>query len=156
MISEHGDQRDQAAELAHFLAGHLAERFAVAPHRAEQNHEVLHAAAQHGADDHPERAGQIAELRGEHRADQRSRAGDGGEMVAEDDPFIGGHEVVAVVEALGGRGAAVVESQHFRGDEFRIEAVADRVGADGGDDEPDSVQRLAAFECDRGKRTSAG
>ena len=63
-------------------------------------------------------AGQIAELRGQHRADQRSGAGDGGEVMAEDDPLIGGLEVVAVVEAFGGGGALVVQRHHARGDEL--------------------------------------
>ena len=54
--------------------------------------------------------GQIAELRGEHRADERPGAGDGGEVVAEDDPFIGGLEIVAVAQAFGGSGALIVRA----------------------------------------------
>ena len=44
--------------------------------------------------------GQIAELRRQRRADQRPGPGDGGEVVAEDHPAVGGHEVAAVVDAL--------------------------------------------------------
>ena len=104
-----GEQGDEAADLADLLARHLAERFAVAAHGAEEDDEVLDGAAEDGADDDPEGAGQIAELGGERRADERAGAGDGGEVVAEDDPFVGGLEVVAVAQALGGSGAAVVE-----------------------------------------------
>ena len=68
--------------------------------------------------------GQIAELRGEHRSHQRTRAGDGGEVVAEDDPLIGGLEIVAVAQALGGRGALVVQRHDARRDELGVEAVA--------------------------------
>ena len=50
--------------------------------------------------------GQVAELRGERRADQRARPGDGREVMAEDDPAVGGHEVAAVVQPLGGGRAA--------------------------------------------------
>ena len=71
---QHGDQRREAADLADLLARHLAERLAVAPHGAEQDHEVLNGAAEHRADDDPQRARQIAELRGERRADERARA----------------------------------------------------------------------------------
>ena len=85
--------------------------------------EILHGAAQHRADDDPERAGQVAELRGQHRPDQRTGTGDGGEMVAEDDPLVGGLEIVAVAQPLGGRGALVVERHHAGGDELRVEAV---------------------------------
>ena len=45
--------------------------------------DVLHCAAEHDADDDPDRAGQKAELRRERGADQRTGAGDGGEVMAE-------------------------------------------------------------------------
>ena len=41
---------------------------AVAAQRADQDREVLHRAAEHDADQDVERAGQVAELRGEDRA----------------------------------------------------------------------------------------
>ena len=102
----------------------------------------------HGADDDPERAGQVAELRGEHRADQRTGSGDGGEVVAEDDPLVGGLEIVAVAQALGGGGALVVEHHDARGDEFGVEAVGGGVAAGGGEDQPEAVDVLAAVERD--------
>ena len=71
---QHGDQRDEAADLADLLARHLPQRFAVAAHGGEQDDEVLHGAAQARADDDPQCAGQVAELCGQHRANQRSRA----------------------------------------------------------------------------------
>ena len=78
------------------------ERFAVAADGAEEDDEVLHGAAEHRADEDPQGAGQIAELGGQHGADQRAGSGDGGEVVAEDDPFVGGHEVLAVAERSAG------------------------------------------------------
>ena len=100
------------------VARHLAERAAVAP-RIEQNEhdEVLHAAAQHDADQDPQRARQVAELRGQHGADERARAGDRREVVAEHDPAVGRHEVAAVVQPLGRRRAPLIERQHLGGEE---------------------------------------
>ena len=115
---QHRDQRDESADLADLLARHLAERFSVAPHRGEQDHEILHRAAQHRADDDPQRSRQIAELRRQHRTHQRPRPGDGGEVMAEDDPLVGGLEIVAVAQALGRRGALVVQRHHARRDEL--------------------------------------
>ena len=135
-------------DLADLLARHLAERFAVAPHGGEQDDEILHRAAQHRADDDPQRARQVAELRRQHRPHQRTRPGDGGEVVAEDDPLVGGLEIVAVAQPLGRRGALVVERHHARGDELRVEAVADGVGAGRGQHQPDAVDVLAAIEGD--------
>ena len=96
------------AAPADLLARHLAERVPVAPQRDEQDDEVLDAAAEHRPRHDPERPRQVAELRGEGRADERPRPRDRREVVAEHDPAVRGHEVAAVVEALrrGGAGAS--------------------------------------------------
>ncbi len=127
---EHADQRDCAADGAELVTSHLAERAAVAPDRAKQRNEVLHAAAEHRAEHDPERAGQVTELRREGRADQRARARDRSEMVTEDDPAIGRHEVAAVAEPLGGRRARGIEREHLCGEKRTVEAVPERVHAD--------------------------
>ncbi len=148
---QHRQYRREAADLSDFIARHLAERFAVTPHGAEQDHKVLHRAADYRAEDDPQRAGKIAELRGESRADQRTRTGDCGEVVAEEDPFVHGLEIVPVAQALGGGGAAVVERHHFRRDEFRVETETHGVGADGRNHDPHAVDRLAAIDGDPGE-----
>ena len=51
--------------------------------------------------------GEVAELRGQHGAHQRAGAGDGGEVVAEEDAARRRHEVAAVAEPLGGGRARV-------------------------------------------------
>jgi hypothetical protein len=83
------------------VAHHLAERLAAAARRAEENHAVVHRAAERRADQHPQHAGQVAELRRQHRADQRPRPRDGREVVAEDDPLVRLHEILAVLIAPG-------------------------------------------------------
>ena len=50
-------------------------------------------------------------------------------------------------------GSAMCEN--FCSDEFRVEAIGDEVGAERSDDEPDGVERLAAFERDNGERAGA-
>ena len=129
---ENGDEGNEAADLADFFARHLAERFAVAAHGAEQNDEILHGPGEDGAEDDPQGSGEIAELGGEGWADERAGSGDGGEMMAEENPLVGGFEIVTVAQAFGGSGAAIIEHHHFGGDEFGVEAEADRVDAGGG------------------------
>ncbi len=102
------------ARGVHFLLHHLAERFAIAPDGGEEDHKILHRAAEHDADQNPECARQITELGGEHRADQRPGPGDGGEMMAEDDPFVCFYEVPAVVVDFTGGGAAVIQMSNLR------------------------------------------
>jgi hypothetical protein len=80
---EGAEQRDHAGDEAELGPDQLAQRPTVAAHRDEQDHEVLHRARQHHPGQDPQRAGQVAHLRRQHRADQRAGARDGGEVVAE-------------------------------------------------------------------------
>ena len=100
---QHAEQRDAAGDRAHLGADHVAERAAVAPRREEQDDHVLHRAGEDDAGEDPQRAGQIAHLRREHRADQRPGAGDRREVVAEQDVAVGRHVIEAVVVAIGRR-----------------------------------------------------
>ena len=149
--AEHGDVRDKAADAADFRFRHLGERFAVAAHREEQDDEVLHTATQNSAGNNPERARQISKLCGEHGTDQRSGTGDGSEVVSEDDPLVGRNEVAAVIETLRRRSAQRIERQQFGRDKTAVEAVSDGVGGDGGYDQPQGVDLLAAMQRDRGE-----
>ncbi len=151
-----GDEGGEAADFTYLLAAHLAEGFAVATHGAEEDDEVLDAAAEDGADDDPECTGEVAELGGEGGADEGAGAGDGGEVVAEDDPFIGGFVVVAVAEAFGGGGAVVIEGHDGGGDPAGVDAVGEYVDADGGDDQPHGVDGFAAVDGDAGEGEGAG
>ena len=81
MIPSTATSAVDAGDRTDLLARHLAERLAVAADRGGEDHEVLHGAAECDADDDPDDAGQVAELRREGRPDQRSGAGDGREMV---------------------------------------------------------------------------
>ena len=152
---EHRDHRRHARDPADFLFRHLAQGLAVAPQRAEQNREILHRASQHHADHEPERARQKAELRGEHRPHERARSGDRGEVVAEQHPAVGRDEVVAVVEALGGRGAARIEAEYRVRQELGVEPEADSVGADRRNEQPCRADRLAAGEGEHAERRRA-
>ncbi len=91
---------------------------------------------------------QISELGREDGAYERSGAGDGGEMMSEDDPSVGGLVIVPVAERLRGGGAFVVQPHHFDGDELRIEAVGHQIGTHGGHEQPEAVDVIAAVQSD--------
>ena len=152
---EDRDHGEEPRAAAHLVARHLPERAAVAAQREEEDHEVLHAAAEDGAGDEPERPRQVAELRRERRPDERPGAGDRREVVAEDHPAVRGHEVAPVVEPLGRRRARGVEREDARGDEGGVEAVRDEVRAERPRHEEDAVDGLAARERDRGEPARA-
>ena len=63
-----------------------------------QHHHVLHRAGQADADDQPDQARQVAELDRQHGPDQRAGPRDRREVMAEEDPAVGGVEVLAVAE----------------------------------------------------------
>ena len=71
-------------------------------------------------------------MRGQHRADQRTRPGDGRKVVSEDHPFVGRQKIPAIFQALCWRGALRVQRKNFRRDELAIEAISKGVRADGG------------------------
>ena len=68
--------------------------------------------------------------------------------MAEQNEFVGLHEVAAVVVNLGGRGAQIVEHQHLGRDPLGIEANTNGIGAQGGDDQPRGIERLVPAQCD--------
>ena len=141
---EDDDRGDDAADPADLVGGHLAERAAAAAHGEEQDEHVLDGPGHDHAQDDPQGAGQVAHLGGEHGAHERARAGDGREVVAVEDHAVGGVEVASVVDALGRGGVGVVGPHDRALNVEPVEAVADGVGADRGDDEPDGVDVLAA------------
>ncbi|MNM69470.1 hypothetical protein D3C81_810660 [compost metagenome] len=128
---EDTEQRDGAGHRAHFLAHQIAERTAVAARGDEQDHEVLHCTGQHHAGNQPKRAGQVAHLRSEHRADQRASARDGSEVVAEQDVLVGGHIVQTIVVDDRGCGTGGINPQHLVGDEQAVVAEGDQVQRNG-------------------------
>ena len=103
--AQDGEHSDGTGGTADFLTHHLGQGLAVASHGREQNDEVLHGTAQHRADQDPQRARQIAELRGQHRTDERAGTADRGEVVPEEHELVGLDEIAAVVVHLGRRGA---------------------------------------------------
>ena len=113
---------------------------------AKQHHRIMHPAAERGADQDPQHARQIAELRRQHRPHQRPRPGDGREMVAEDHPLVRRHEVLAVAARHRGGRAAVVEGQHLGHQPGAVKPIGHREGADARDDQPQGVDRFAALE----------
>ena len=141
---QRGNQGRGAADNAEFLAGHLPQGTAAAAHGEEHHQVVLHGAGEDDAEDDPHGARQVAHLGRDDRADERAGAGDGGEVVAEEDVAVGADVVLAVSFVLGGGGAAVVGPQQVLLNELGVEAVSDQVGTDGGEHKPDGVHGLAA------------
>ena len=77
-------------------------------------------------------------------------------MVAEENPFVGGLEIVAVAQALGRSGAPVVERQHARGQQLAVETVAGGIGASRGQHQPDAIDVFPAVEGDAAQAERRG
>lgn len=152
---EDRDQGGDPADRAYLVARHLTERAAVAAGGEEQRHHVLDGAGEDDADDEPDRARQVSHLRGEHGTDQRTRPRDGGEVVAEQDPAVGGMEVDAVVQPFGGGRAVLVDLQNPVRDEPGVEAVRDGVRAEGRREHPGGGHLLTPREREGGPAEGA-
>ena len=107
--------------------------------RGEEHHGVVHASGQHAADEDPKRAGHVAELRGEHRSQERTGRGDGREMVAEENEFVG-FDVVDAVGHLDRRSDPVgFHPKHLSDKEQAVKAIADGKETDRGEDQGQGV-----------------
>ena len=98
------EQQEQlAAELADVLFDQHAHGLAVVLDGSIQRAEVGHSAEEDAAEQHPQQHRQPAERGGLDRAGDRACARDGGKLMAEDGPAVGGDKVLAVVILDGGR-----------------------------------------------------
>jgi len=115
------------------------------PDRGEKHDQVVDRAAEYAADQDPERARQVAELRRQDRSEQRAGRGDGREMVPEEHELVGLHIVVAVGH-LHRRGLPFrVHSQHRPGQEEPVEAVGEGEDAQGHENQGDRIHGGASF-----------
>src|SRR5579864_1826913 len=126
--AQHSDETYSSGSLAYLFACDLSERLAVAPHGEKKDYEILHTPSEYGPDQDPQGARKITELRCQHRSHQRARTCDCGKMVSKHHPFLGGHEVTPIVEALGGGGTHGVERQHLSRQKLGIKPIAESVG----------------------------
>ena len=148
----HGRVGNKAAHAPDLFFGHFSERLAVAANGEKQNHEVLHATGKDGAGQHPQRSGKIAELRGQHRAHQGARSGDGGKMMAEHDPFVRHQKIATVFQSFGRGGAQGIERENLRRDEFAVKTISEGVAAGRSHDQPQGVNRFTAVNGDHANR----
>ena len=85
-------------------------------------------------------------MRGQRRTDQWPGAGNGSEMVAKQDPFVGRYEVAAVVVTFRRRGARVIKRQNFRGHKSGVQPEGHEITTERGDNKPHRVERFAAMD----------
>ena len=126
-----GDGGGGAGDRADLGARDVGERAPAAARRRPQNDQVVDGAGEADAGDQPDEPGRVAELRGEHRADQRAGARDRREVVAEQHPAVGGVVVVAVGADMRRRRPRVVQRHDARRDERAVVAVGDGEDARG-------------------------
>ena len=153
--SDDPDDGGRAADGAEFVADHLTQRAAPSSGGDPQHEVVLHTSGEYRADDDPDGARQITHLHGKHRADQRTRARDRGEVMAEQHPPVGRHVVGVVFEHFCRCCVIVARADDLQLDQPGIEPETDHIGADRRDDEPHRVDRLPTEERDDRPRDRA-
>ena len=128
------DRRDEAHRRADLLLDDVRQRSAAAARRCPQHGAVVDRARDATSGDQPDEARGVAELGRQHRANQRSGAGDGREMVAEHHPLAGRVVVRAVVLGMSGSLARVIQHPDFGGEERAVIPVRDGKNAERGKD----------------------
>ena len=84
----------------------------------------MHCAHEDRAQHDPDEGGEDAPVGGHTRADDRRSAGDGREVVAEEDLLVGRDEVTAILELMGRGQDILVVLIDALADEPRVEAIA--------------------------------
>lgn len=97
----------------------------------------MHSPGQARPDDYPDEAGEVAPLGRQDRADEGSGAGDGGEMLAEQDQPGNGVVIDPVLKPVRGGGPPVAEDGNLGGQKGAVIAVGDGKGGQGADEQPD-------------------
>jgi hypothetical protein len=116
-------------------SGHdVGQGSAAASGRGPEDHRVVDRAGEHHPGHQPDQARGVTKLRRQHRPDQGAGAGDGREVVPEEDPAGGGIVVRPVVVGMGGRDARIVQHPDARGDERTVVPISNRQYAQDGDD----------------------
>ncbi len=137
--------------------GDLGQRAPVAPHRRHEDDEVLHRSRQHRTDHQPEKSGKKPELRRQDRPQQRPGSGNRREVMAEEDDFIRGMEIHAVVEPNGGSDTLVIQFDNLFGQPSPIEPIGQHIDAGRCYDEPETIYFFVGINetCHKGERRSA-
>ncbi|OGW69797.1 MAG: hypothetical protein A3A88_00695 [Nitrospirae bacterium RIFCSPLOWO2_01_FULL_62_17] len=141
-----GHGRRRAGDDPQFIPRNLRQGPSVSPHRGHENDEVLHRAGQHRADHEPEKTRQIAELRRQHRTQQRPGAGDRREMMPEQHILVGGVKIGAVIEAAGRRHLLIVQSDDRARQKPAVKPERQHVETDGGHHQPQPVHFFVGIE----------
>ena len=100
---EDDNQEQVAAARADVAAGQGADGLAAVALGGPQRPQIMHPRKEHRAKGHPQKRRHPAPNHGNGWADNRRRTRNGGEVVAPQHVFVGGHEVHAVFHGVGGR-----------------------------------------------------
>ena len=144
---KNGQGGGQTGGRAEFVQRDTGEASALAAGRDEKDHEILHGAGQTDAHQEPDEAWQVAKLDGQNRSNQRASTRDCGEVVAEEDPPVGGVIILAVIEFVGGGDSRTVEAGHPDGQKPAVEAKRNGEDSQCADHDPESVGRLIHGRC---------
>ena len=140
---ENADHRDKSDQRIDFFLQHLTHGFAAATNGTEHHNRIMDAAAQRRANQDPQHPRQVAKLGRQHRPHQRSRPGNGGEVMTENHPAVGGNEVLAIPVSHGRWSTLVVQHEHLGHQPLAVEPVGHREGAKAGRHNPQGVDGLA-------------
>jgi hypothetical protein len=102
--------------------------------------------SEHDTGKNPQGARQVTKLSGKRRADQWARPGDRGEMMTKHHPAISRHEVTPIITTHGWCFMLITQRKNFRGNKATVEAIANGIDTQGGDNKPDRIDALPSVQ----------
>ena len=126
-------QKQQPDARINQPARDLTHRLTAIAKRNNQRTEIVDGPDKDRAEQYPQQGGQPAPEDGDRGADDRSGAGDAGEVVSEDDLFLGGDEIDVVPQLPAGDFGGGVEVEDAFGKPASVSMVGDDVADEGTD-----------------------
>ena len=107
--------------------------------------------AERGSDQHPERAGEVTELRCQNRADERAGTCNRGKVMTEDHPAVCRDEIFPIRMPHRRSASLIFKRQNLGQQPCGVKTVGQGECADGCHDQPEGINRLIPDKRDRGK-----
>ena len=136
---EKDGEEEEAGSGAEDASGDVADSLAAMTHGDDQCAEIMDCADEDGAEQDPEESRKPAPDHGEGGSDNRAGAGDGGEVVAEDNALLSGNVVLSILQ-LDGRDLRVgVQLEDLPGEPASVGVVGDDVENQGAESDGEGL-----------------
>src|SRR6266403_2822274 len=109
------------------------------PDRCHEDHEIVHASSEDGADQDPQESGSKTKLSGKCRPDERTGSGNRSKVMPEQHKLRRRNIIVPIFKSVRGSRPTVVQRQNFSCKERAVVAIGNRINAKRAEDRGERI-----------------